>query len=71
MRRTFIITILVAGLAAPLALFPRAQRQVPARAVERVQREVRHELLMLAGPLQQGQAGGMIFLRGRTNAAGD
>jgi hyperosmotically inducible periplasmic protein len=47
MRRTFVITILAATFAAPLTLLAWVQPQAPARAEDRIQREVRHEILML------------------------
>lgn len=37
----------VAALALPFAPLARAQRPVPARAVDRIQRDVRHQILML------------------------
>ncbi len=47
MRRFLVITLFLASLATPLALLARAQRPVPKRAVERITRQVRHEILML------------------------
>jgi osmotically-inducible protein OsmY len=47
MRRTFVMAFFVASLALPLAPLARAQRPVPARAVERIQQAVRHNILML------------------------
>jgi osmotically-inducible protein OsmY len=47
MRQTLVITFLVVSLARPLMLSGRTRREVPARAVERIQRQVRHEILML------------------------
>jgi hyperosmotically inducible protein len=47
MRRTLAIALSAVGLAIPLLLSARAQREVPARGEERIQREVRHEILML------------------------
>lgn len=47
MRRTLVITLFAASLASALMLFARTQREAPARAEERIQREVRHEILML------------------------
>lgn len=47
MRRTLMVSLFVVGLATPLIPFAQTQREVPARAEERIQREVRHEILML------------------------
>ncbi len=47
MRRSLVITLFFASFATPLALLARAQRPVPKRAVERITRQVRHEILML------------------------
>jgi osmotically-inducible protein OsmY len=47
MRRFLVLPFFVAILATPLTLFARAQRPIPARAEERIAREVRHEILML------------------------
>jgi len=47
MRRTLVASLLVLGLATPIVLFARAQGGPPARGEERIQREVRHEILML------------------------
>jgi osmotically-inducible protein OsmY len=47
MSRSLALPLFVATLATPLTLFAHAQHPVPARAEERIQREVRHELLML------------------------
>lgn len=47
MRRTFVTAFFVAVLALPLAPLVSAQRPIPARAVERIQTEVRHNILML------------------------
>ena len=47
MRRSLVITLFLASLATPLTLVARTQRPVPARAVERIERQVRHEILML------------------------
>ena len=47
MRRTLVITLCVVGFATPLMLSAWAQREAPARAEERIRREVRHEILML------------------------
>jgi len=47
MRRNLVASLLVLGLAIPIVLFARAQRETPARGGERIQREVRHEILML------------------------
>lgn len=47
MSRTLIVTLFAVGLATPLVPFAQTQRGVPARAEERIQREVRHEILML------------------------
>jgi len=47
MRRSLVITLFLASLAAPLTLFARTQRKIPARAEERIERQVRHEILML------------------------
>lgn len=47
MRRTFVMAFFVTALALPLAPLARAQRPVPARAVERIQQAVRHKILML------------------------
>lgn len=41
------MTFFVAALALPFAPLARAQQPVPARAVDRIQREVRHRILML------------------------
>ncbi len=47
MRRFLILPIFIAILAAPLTLFARAQRPIPARAEDRIKDEVRHQILML------------------------
>ncbi len=47
MRWPIVITLFVASLAAPLALFGRTQRPIPARAVERIARQARREILSL------------------------
>ena len=47
MPRSLVLPFFVAILATPLALFSRAQRPIPARAEERIRRDVRHEILML------------------------
>jgi hyperosmotically inducible protein len=47
MRRNLMMAFFVAALALPFAPLARAQRPVPERAVERIQREVRHRVLML------------------------
>jgi hyperosmotically inducible protein len=48
MRRTLVVTFFVAALALPFAPVARAQeRPIPASAVERIQSEVRHNILML------------------------
>lgn len=47
MSRTLIVTLFAVGLATPLIPFAQTQREVPAPAEERIQREVRHEILML------------------------
>ena len=47
MRRTLIMTFFLSAVALALAPLARAQRPVPARAVERIQLEVRHRILML------------------------
>ena len=47
MRRSLLLTLFVASLLMPFASFARADRKIPARAVERITRRVRHEILML------------------------
>jgi osmotically-inducible protein OsmY len=47
MPRSVAFSLFIASLATPLTLFARAQRPIPARAVARIQREVRHQILML------------------------
>ena len=47
MHRYLVITLSLASLATPLGLLGRTQRPIPERAVERIKRQVRHELLML------------------------
>ena len=47
MRRNLMMIFFVAALALPFAPLARAQRPVPERAVDRIQREVRHRILML------------------------
>ena len=47
MRRSLVVTLFLVSLGAPLTLVARTQRPVPARAVERIARQVRHEILML------------------------
>ena len=47
MRRTLMMTFFLSTFTLALAPLARAQRPVPARAVERIQREVRHRILML------------------------
>lgn len=47
MRRTLVVTLFVATLAAPLILLAGPQRPVSARAEERITDEVRHQILML------------------------
>jgi len=47
MRRNLVSSLFVLGLATPIVLFARPQQGIPARAEERIQREVRHEILML------------------------
>jgi hyperosmotically inducible protein len=47
MRRTLFVSLFVLGLATPIVVLARPQQAVPARAEERIQREVRHEILML------------------------
>lgn len=47
MRRTLVMAFLVATLSVPLAPLACAQRPVPARAVDRIEREARHRILML------------------------
>jgi hyperosmotically inducible periplasmic protein len=48
MRRTLLMTFFVAVLAVPLSpLMSAQQRPIPARAEERIQAAVRHEILML------------------------
>lgn len=47
MRKFLVAPFFVAILATSLAPFVRAQRPIPARAEERITREVRHEILML------------------------
>jgi len=47
MRQAYVISTLSVCLAAPLTLIARVQREIPTRAEERIQREVRHEILML------------------------
>ncbi len=47
MRRNMMMAFFVAALALPFAPLARAQRPVPERAVDRIQREVRHRILML------------------------
>ena len=47
MRRTLVMTFFVAALALPFVPLARAQQPVPTRAVERIQSEVRHRILML------------------------
>jgi osmotically-inducible protein OsmY len=47
MRRSLVMIAFLATLASPLTVLARSQRTIPARAEERIQREVRHQLLML------------------------
>lgn len=47
MAQSLALTLFVTGLAALTAPVVRAQRPIPRRAVERIEKEVRHEILML------------------------
>ena len=47
MHRTLAATLFIATLATPLVSFAGAQRGIPARAEQRIQDEVRHQILML------------------------
>lgn len=47
MRRLLVLPFFIATLATPLTLIAQRQRPIPARAEERITREVRHEILML------------------------
>ena len=47
MRRLLLVTLFVAGLLMPFTPFARTERKIPARAVERIRKQVRHEILML------------------------
>lgn len=47
MHRTLVATLFIATLATPLVSFAGAQRGIPARAEQRIQDEVRHQILML------------------------
>ncbi|TAM83007.1 MAG: BON domain-containing protein [Acidobacteria bacterium] len=47
MPRFLVLPFLIVTAATPLTLFAHAQRPIPARAEERITREVRHDILML------------------------
>lgn len=47
MRRSFLVTLLAASILMPVSSFARTGRRIPGRAEERIEREVRHGILML------------------------
>jgi len=47
MRRSLVVILFLVTLGAPLSLVAQTQREVPERAEQRIQKQVRHEILML------------------------